>query len=543
MFGMNEMLATKENKRRQKGERRRQTTEGAESRKCNAVLPMSEEKLYSSANRWKTSVETETPQPQDKPDVVLDLNFVPTWARQPAGQNPYAHFEDRGERRERRDRGGDDRGRRREGPGRRPPDRRGREFGRPPGDKGQGGQRDRRGRPGDRPDHQPERSRRGPEMERREEQPFVEISFVPERTRLGALVNDIRNSGRAYPLAEMAGRFLTNPAFYLVKVESCSPHHSPKSTHFYQCKECKDLFLDRPRLVEHAKARHMELKFVREVLESEAPAGNFVVVARCRLTGDLLGPPNYHGYNEKLVELWRTRFPHMSLDEYRSQIETVRDADLIEKWKQEARTQTVYKVKGQENAPAMKPGEAEKYFETHFAGSFVADTSRCIVPADVATRFEDQALRRAVRDAWTRESHRPFSLMLALRPAFHHMRLNLFKVGNGMTFVTPIQPHPLPGNAIQPIAEVLQFLRDHPGCTRQELVDKLRPGAAPDSREVAAVISPLRWIIEKGHVIEFFDGTLSVPASRSAAGTHPGTSRAADANKPPATEVSDAPGR
>jgi hypothetical protein len=28
------------------------------------------------------------------------------------------------------------------------------------------------------------------------------------------------------------------------------------------------------------------------------------------------------------------------------------------------------------------------------------------------------------------------------------------------------------------------------------------------------VISPLRWLIERGHVIEFFNGTLAVPMGR-----------------------------
>ncbi|MFH0953637.1 MAG: hypothetical protein V1873_04840, partial [Verrucomicrobiota bacterium] len=51
-------------------------------------------------------MEPEAPQEQeksrpesDRQDLLLELNFVPTWARQPAGKNPYAQFEggDRGE--------------------------------------------------------------------------------------------------------------------------------------------------------------------------------------------------------------------------------------------------------------------------------------------------------------------------------------------------------------------------------------------------------------------------------------------------------------
>jgi hypothetical protein len=92
------------------------------------------------------------------------------------------------------------------------------------------------------------------------------------------------------------------------------------------------------------------------------------------------------------------------------------------------------------------------------------------------------------------------------------MHLFLFKAGGGITFVTPIHPHALaPEHAIAPIREVLEFLHAHPGCTRQQLLDGLRPGAAADSPEVVAVLNPLRWLIDRGHVIEFFNGTLAVP--------------------------------
>ena len=70
-----------------------------------------------------------------------------------------------------------------------------------------------------------------------------------------------------------------------------------------------------------------------------------------------------------------------------------------------------------------------------------------------------------------------------------------------------------PKHAVSTIREVLQFLSEHPGCTRKKLIEELRPEAAADSHEVNAVLSPFRWLIEKGHVIEFFDGTLSVPAA------------------------------
>ena len=450
------------------------------------------------------------PQERDQPDLVLDLNFVPTWAREPAGKNPYEHFrgrEERGGERARESRGarggGRDRDRRREGGGRDP---RGGKPGGPGFGPPRGPRRERRDefRRGAAPRPAPEPVRIPP----------VEVNFLPERQRLGALARDIQTSGRAFPLATLAFRFLGNPAFYLVKLEARAHRETRQVSPLFQCRECKIVFSDKSALLAHAAAAHLELAFVREEQEIEPPAGNFMCVARCKLSRTLLGPPNYHGYNERVRELHRKEFPHLTLDEYRSHIETVHDPELIEKWKDECRKQVVYRLRGAENPPALKLAEAQKIFLDQHAPAMAVDISRVIVPADVAQRFEDPGLRAAVREAWSRESQRPYSLMLALRPAFHHMRLFLFKARGGATFVTQIQPHPMdPHQAVKTIADILQYLRKHPGCTRQQMVEKLRPGAAPESSEVAALITPLRWLIEKGHVIEFFNGTLSVPSA------------------------------
>ena len=448
-----------------------------------------------------------------KQEVVLELNFVPKWAREPPGNNPYAHFEGRGERGDDR---GRDRGERRPSFGRPGEKRGGKDRRHGPGSRsGPGRPDDRRGRPPfpqrDR-DPQPQRPER-PYYERRErEVPPVSISFIPERTRLGAVVRELRQSGRAFPLMDLAAKFLSHPSFYLVKFEAHDSRDPKHSRRLYQCRECKMLFLERADLLAHALKAHLDKYFTREEIKVDPPAGNFVCVARCRLSGILLGPPNYHSYADRLQEIWRTRFPHMSLDEYRGHIETVREPELIEKWKQECCSQVVFKDKAEETGPTLKQAEAEKIFMEKHAASFVGEGNRLIVPADIAARFEDRTLKRALQDAWQRESYRPFSLILALRPAFHHMHLSLFKTSGGITFVTAVAPHPIdPGQTVSSIAEVLAFLQAHPGCTKQQLVEGLKPGLPSESPEIMAVMTPLRWLIEKGHVIEFFDGTLSLP--------------------------------
>ena len=138
-------------------------------------------------------------------------------------------------------------------------------------------------------------------------------------------------------------------------------------------------------------------------------------------------------------------------------------------------------------------------------------THRAIVPSKIAQDLEDRDITHAIRRVWAKESHFPLSMSFAMRAAFRHMHLYLFKAGK-INFVTHIKPRAIkPSDTIESIAEVLVFLKENPGSTRKHLLEVLHPSLDPDSKEAKEALGPLSWLIERGHIIEFFNGTLSVP--------------------------------
>lgn len=459
---------------------------------------------------------------------MLQLDFVPTWARKPA-ENPYgsdnapAFREERAERGERRDRrdqdgrgkggwggGGGGPGK---GPGgRRPPPRGGAPR---DGRDGRDSRERREGRDG--------RAPRGAQ-DRRSFAPArvnlpLELSFIPERQQLSAAVRQLHASQKAYPLPYLAGLFLNRTDGHLIKVEVRPGREGQPELKLFQCTRDGALFLDAEALKSHAITHHLAEFFDEQDVEVEAPAGQFNCVGRCRMSGQLLGPPNYHGYQERLMDLYRSRFAHMRIDEYRNQVEMVRDAAVVEQWKESCRKQKVYRIKGQPDGAALKRDEAVAVFVRQHLPGLQKVGSRFMLPAAAVKLMEAGPLRRQVEEAWARENRFPLSLMLALRPAFKRMRLHLFKAGRGETFVTAIVPKPLDSaHAVDELRAMLDLIRAHPGWNRAALVDHLQPGMPHDGEEAGRLLSPLRWLIEKGHVIEFFNGTLSapsVPAARS----------------------------
>jgi len=331
------------------------------------------------------------------------------------------------------------------------------------------------------------------------------------------MVKQLHLTKRSYPLKALATLFLSKPEFCYLKIE---PDTATPGVALYQCKACKTVALDRAGLVGHTLKKHLEEYFEKEEVTGDPPTGEFVCVARCGMSGALLGPPNHHSYDGRVREVHDTRFAHMSMDEYRSKIETVRDPELIEKWKEESRKTTVYHSR--EPAGRGEPltwSQAEGAFLQKIMPLLVTRKQAVSVPVRMAMEIEDPVLMRLLRSTWERESRSPRSVLFALRAAFRHKHLHLFKAGRGHEFVTSTEPHPLdPDHAIESIREVLTHLQEQPGCTREGLVESLRPGVPLDSPAIAEVLSPFSWLIEKGHIIEFFDGTLSVPLGRRTAG-------------------------
>jgi hypothetical protein len=419
----------------------------------------------------------------DSKDLILDLNFVPQWARKPPGENHYARKDDVDKRRPPRR---DDR--------RRPERRDGRRDGQ--------AVRPRREAPERR---EPSRPARVPIRELP-----VSVSFLPEQKRLASLVRQIHHSRRAFPLMDLANLLIHDAEGYLVKIEV---NKDSGDFGLFQCTYCKSVACTEELVTQHILSRHLADFYDKEEIETEPPSGNFPGVARCRKTGILLGPPNHHSYTEKLMEVHQARFANLSLEEYKRNIEVVKDEELIEQWREESRKQTLYRLKSAPEADPMDMRKAEIAFAKEVPGLYES-VLRAIVPAKVAQNLEDRDIVHAIHQVWSKESRFPLSMSFAMRAAFRHMHLHLFKAGK-VNFVTHIKPHPInPEDTVENIAEVLMFLKEHPGSTRQHLLEVLHPSLDPKSKEALDALQPLGWLIERGHIIEFFNGTLSVPLGR-----------------------------
>ncbi|MBN2301836.1 MAG: hypothetical protein JXN60_04900 [Lentisphaerae bacterium] len=418
----------------------------------------------------------------DGRDFILDLNFVPEWARQPPGEETQ-RFKD-AEHRER-----------------------------PKIERKERRRHIARKKDASRSQRPRDVSERTKERHVKEAAPSVTIHFIPDQKQLAVIVRRIHASKRAYPVIEAASLFVSNPNVCMAKIEN---QHDSNNQMLLQCRSCGAVACSNDGFIEHVLC-HVDEYFECREEEVAAPAGKFVCVARCGLSGILLGPPNHHSYAEKVQEVHSIRYKHISLEEYQSRIEILRDPELIEQWKKDAARQRRYYAKGAESDVPMNWIDVEAIMAKDIAPKLMRRVKRVVMPVSVIGKIPETGFRSLVEDAWQHELRYPASLSFALRVAFKHKRLHLFRAGSrGHYFVTAVRPMPLNSEyVIDSIREVLMYLREKPGCNRDELVSGLRPGETVTSEAGKKVLAPLGWLIERGHIIEFYNGTLSVPLARS----------------------------
>src|SRR5436190_13484057 len=453
--------------------------------------------------------------PTAEPVDLLDLKFLPAWVKEPGATNHYDHYtgvegpaelrsRDRGGRhKDRAFRSGERRGQTRH-PGSKP-DRPHR--GRTP--KAEGTRR----RDSDRAKNRPSSDR----VARAASKPFEgTIRFLPRQNVFENVVAQIKSGSVAYSLFVLARLFLEKAGRYEVRLTAKA--EAP----LVQLGEEGEVSVDREFLERNA-FRFAQPNFYQvNVVETDPVKGNFSNVARCRLSGTLLGPTNHHAYQPQLRSLYDQRFSRrMSFADYERQIEIVSDAALIDRWKEEARKVTTYKTL-RENTPVTfsSPVEAERHFRSNYLPGSIRNINEVTIGGASSRRLPDRTLNRVIEEAWACETRSPSNMMQEVASRFRQNGLQVFRHRRGMLFVSPIRVrafvHEQAG--VSPsVNAILETLSGVSGINRKQLFEKLLGTSAMEDTEPSrlALASDLRWLINVGYVIEFNDGSLDLPRGKS----------------------------
>jgi hypothetical protein len=463
------------------------------------------------------------------PESEFDLEklFLPAWAQEPASANRFAKYE--GE--EGRDPKGDRRGPRvrsdrAEGERQRKPDQRG------------GGGPRREGR-----SQGPQNRERGPRREERPQReppaplPELNVAFTPDGKGVESLARQIKMTGRAYPLFDIARLILEKPERYTVAFSVKKKPDGQPAQPLFACALDDTLWLSEDEAVAHVLKNHFNTFYQAERTATEPPKGKYTFVAQCGLSGAVLGPPNYHDYQNRLRKLHAERFARMPFEAYKSRVKIVRDDEIVKKWIEEQSWKTDYVCLNMpEPLRLATMEEVEKHFREAHKDNIIKPAESHTLTGMAARSLRSADLVRLFRQVVEEQKRFPLQIATALSQQFATHGLQFFKVNRTITHVSVARPHYLDLETT-PVSDgvkrIVEFINSHPKCTRRKLMESLAPSgakprvqtagepaegaiphAAPSTEaaeptpEQTSVISDLHWLIHQGHVIEFANGVL-----------------------------------
>jgi hypothetical protein len=481
------------------------------------------------------------------PDMDLDLEnlFQPAWAQGKPEANRYEKFAgepaERGDHRREGRRGaprGESFGERR---GPRPP-----RFGPKFGDRKKGF---------DRRDDRRERERERPEP--LAPLPEIAVTFLPDEKGVESIARQIKMTGRAYPLFQIAQLVLQKPERYAVRLAVKKKPDGAVAQPLVVCALDDTPWLSEDEAIAHVLKNHFATFYQAERTATEPPKGTYTFVAQCGMSGVILGPPNHHDYQNRLRKLHAERFARMPFDAFKARVKIVKDEAVVKKWVEEQSSKTEYVVLNVPE-PLKLPNldEVEKHFRTVHKETIIKPVESHQVAGVPSRNLRSRELYRLVRTEWEQQRHFPLQLSMELSRQFATHGLQFFKVNKTFTHVSVARPQFLDLETT-PVSEnirrIIAHINAHPKCSRRQLIETIAPTPQPavieikpatetppgsESRlqatgaeeppkggtptaeptpEQNTIIADLHWLVHQGHVIEFADGRLETakkPAPR-----------------------------
>jgi hypothetical protein len=464
-------------------------------------------------------------------DLNLEKLFLPAWAQEKPPANRYEEFaEEPPERGDRKRKG-------RRGSPRREPfgERRG---DRPPRAGGKFGDRKREfGRRDD---------RRSALRDERPEPPLplpeVNVAFLPDENGVDSLARQIKMTGRAYPLFDIARLILLKPERFSVqftvkkktervadvpspdapaeeKAEADKPSAGGTGTvvqPLFACALDDTVWLSEDEAVAHVLRKHFATFYQAERTAIEPPKGTYTFVAQCGMSGVILGPPNHHDYQNQLRKLHAERFSRMPFDVFKSRVKIVKDEAVVKKWVEEQSFKTEYIVLNvPETLKLPNLEEVEKHFRAVHQETIIKSVESHTLDAAGRSRPHSRGLRELGRQKWEQQKRFPLQLASALSQQFAARGLQFFKVNKTFTHVSVARPQFLDLETT-PVSEgvkrIIAHINAHPKCTRRQLLEALAPPATGlASRPASDGTEQTGATKEPSHPVR--DGTPNVAAT------------------------------
>ncbi len=338
----------------------------------------------------------------------------------------------------------------------------------------------------------------------------IEASIMPIEAGVDNLAKEITASGRTYSVFELARVVLgARDRFSIVLLKK---ENGPD---MFQCTHDDAVFLTKDECINHAaNSEWINELYKSEEVEMEAPAGNFQNIAKCGFSGELLGPTNFHGYQDRVIELHRTKFSNLSLENYKKRIVTESGDDIVNLWKESMTKRVIYKLVADEAITFDSRSAMIQHFSSDAINEVFNKTHKAQVPSEIDAKKLSPSLLTNLKEVIQDQRRYPGALSSFLCRQLSGRQLAVFK-WQGKLHCGPSRPHSLPEEltmADRP-GKIYGWIMENIGGGIDELWKAVCP-ADIDDKAKFDWYHDLHWLINAGYVI-FMNSGLLYPSSAS----------------------------
>jgi hypothetical protein len=360
------------------------------------------------------------------------------------------------------------------------------------------------------------------------------LTILPDEKGIESLARQIRMTGRAYPLFDIAQLILQKPERQQIRFEVCKKPDGQPVQPLFLCALDDTLWLSEDEAAKHLLNRHFNTFYQAERTATEPPRGTYTFVGQCGMSGTILGPPNHHDYQNQLRKLHAERFARLPFEAFKARVKIVKDEAVVKKWIEDQSFKTEFNCLNVPE-PLKLPSreEVEKHFRQVHISNVVKPVESHTLSGPAARQLRSPDLQRLLRVTWEEQRRFPLKVATILSQQFGGHGLQFFKVNRTVTHVSVARPYFLDLEAT-PVSEgvkrIVDFINQHPKCTRRKLIETLAPApaavpavsadaaaatpAVETSPEQTALAGDLHWLIHEGHVIEFATNGILETAKR-----------------------------
>jgi hypothetical protein len=375
--------------------------------------------------------------------------------------------------------------------------------------------------------------------------PYFNITCYPEDAGFAAMVKAVRASCRTFQLFEITKAVLEKNERFVIVIQRRAPEgvrpaaqpaegaegaaaEAPKAAKLppmYMSVPDHLPFDTEEAAISHVLKNHLGTFFDMQEVEVEAPKGNFPIINKCSITGELLGPPNHHLYQQTLQQHHAAKLGRMSFDRFRESIVSVREPEVVQQWLDKMKKATRYTWKpvaakpvpavatepaaadaapapaAAESAPVEAPAapveapapapapeaapagpsfdsleEARAYLLTNAREKVVRSFENVRFHGKSIELLPQGEIRRAIEGHVERQRRFPLDTANALRGRLRREGFTIFKKGSrGVSYVCAVKRRfRVPGQVFsETITALINFLEQNPMVHVKELPGKL----------------------------------------------------------------------